>query len=77
MVKGELGGNLVLTDQRRCVRYLSAIASQRRFLRNANNFNDIIYKGNRGKIRVSQNPEPLRGAKSQTASITEQHVKKS
>ncbi len=23
--------------------------SQRRFLRNANNFNDIIYKGNRGK----------------------------
>ena len=35
--------------------------SQRRFLRNANNFNDIIYKGNRGKIRVSQNPEPLRG----------------
>ncbi|EEY9634916.1 hypothetical protein DFZ14_21365 [Escherichia coli] len=51
--------------------------SQRIFLRNANNFNDIIYKGNRGKIRVSQNPEPLRGAKSQTASITEQHVKKS
>ncbi|WP_170857362.1 hypothetical protein [Escherichia coli] len=48
-----------------------------KFLRNANNFNDIIYKGNRGKIRVSQNPEPLRGAKSQTASITEQHVKKS
>lgn len=36
-----------------------------------------VYKGNRGKIRVSQNPEPLRGAKSQTASITEQHVKKS
>ena len=33
--------------------------------------------GNRTKVRVSQNPEPLRGAKSQTASITEQHVKKS
>lgn len=28
--KGELGGNLVLTDQRRCVRYLSAIAIKAR-----------------------------------------------
>lgn len=30
LVKGELGGNLVLTDQRRCVRYLSAIAIKAR-----------------------------------------------